>query len=206
MERIRIPSAHACSFALDAGERFTIVDPEGQQVSDVTAFALDDRTERFSSKYTHARVGRLRLSTGDSLYTTRGNPILTITEDDCGTHDILHGPGTSWLLSELEGRDTSVRACHENLIAVLEDRGVSADQLFDVMNVFMKSTVTDQRYVDVRLPESEPGDSIEFEADRPALVGVTACASKSVTNAGAATSIDTVVPETAELATNFDLS
>jgi hypothetical protein len=54
--------------------------------------------------------GRFRLSTGDSLYTTRGDPLLTITADDCGTHDILHGPGTSWLLSELEGRDTSVEA------------------------------------------------------------------------------------------------
>ena len=206
MKNIRIPPAHAVAFELAAGEKFHVIDPEGKQVSDLVAFNREVQVERFSPKYTHAKAGRIRITDGDSLYTTKGNPILTIKRDDCGVHDIVHGPGTSWLLTELEGREDPIRGCHENLFEVLSLWGVDKKELFDVMNIFMKSIISDQIYVDVREPESDPGDTIVFEADMDSIVAVTACASKSITNAGETTHIEVLVPENVNVNKNFDNS
>jgi len=205
MESIRIPPAHAMGFEVTAGQQFHVTDPEGQQVSDLVVFDTERQSERFSSKYTHAQTGRLRITEGDSLYTIHGNPILTIRRDDCGVHDIIHGPGTEWLLVELEDRDEPVQACHENLSEALKPWGIGSVDLFDVMNIFMRSTITDQTYVDVREPDSKPGDTIVFEADRDCVVGLTACASESITNAGEATPIDVSIPEEAEINSNLEV-
>lgn len=202
MKERRIPEKHGISFAVSNGDRFEVTDPEGRQVADLVAFNRHDTFERFSPKYTYRRENKLRPSTGDTLYTTEGNPILRIVDDDCGIHDLLFAPCNHWVVEEYYGQ-TGEGGCRENLADVLGPEGIEEKELQETMNVFMKSTVEGQTHVEIAEPESEPGDTVTFEAEQDAIVGVTACSGESTVNAGETKPIDVRVPEGAILHENF---
>ena len=102
---------------LDAGQRLTVRDPNGGQVSDFFAVATDDPEEWFSSGRTIDYRGGIYVSTGDRLYSNRSRPMATIVEDTCGRHDILLTPGSQQtfdlLYPELEG--AAHPSCFANL-------------------------------------------------------------------------------------------
>ncbi|WP_331232259.1 urea carboxylase-associated family protein [Natronorarus salvus] len=198
----RIPEKQGISFAVDEGERFEVTDPEGEQVADLVAFNRHDVSERFSPKYSYRRNNKLRPTTGDTLYTTEGKPILEFVDDDCGIHDLLYAPCNHWVVGDYYGQ-TGEGGCRENLTEVLEPEGVSERDLQETLNVFMKSTVEDQTHVEIAEPESEPGDTVTFEAKQDTIVGVAACSGESTVNAGDTKPIDIRVPENAILHRNY---
>jgi hypothetical protein len=71
------------------------------------------------------------------------------------------------------------------------------------MNVFMKSTISDQTYIDIRTPQSEPGDTVAFRAEQDAIVGVSSCAGEATVNGGSTNPIDVEVPDGTTVHTNF---
>lgn len=198
----RIPEKHGLSFAVDEGERFDVTDPEGRQVADLVAFRRDDTTERFSPKYTYRRENSLRPSTGDHLYTTEGNEILSIVADDCGVHDLLYAPCNHWVVGEYYGQDGE-GGCRENLADVLEPEGISETELQETLNIFMKSTIEDDSHIEIDEPVSDPGDTITFEAEQDVIVGVAACSGESTVNAGTTQPIDVRVPDGSILHRNY---
>lgn len=198
----RIPEKRGVSFAVEEGQQFDVTDPEGQQVADLVAFNRHDTFERFSPKYTYRRENKLRPSTGDQLYTTEGRPILSIVDDDCGIHDMLYAPCNHWVVGEYYGQ-TGEGGCRENLTEVLEPEGITEKELQETLNVFMKSTVEGQNHIEISEPESEPGDTITFEAAQDTIIGVAACSGESTVNAGGTKPIDVRVPEGSVLQTNF---
>lgn len=196
METTRIPERSGAAFAVDAGASFAVVTPEPRQVADLVAFVRDDPSEAFAQSYTRDLNGKLRISTGDALYTTAGRELLTITDDDCGVHDILFGPCTGWMLTNRptgEGRQDEPGGCRENLALALAAYGLDAP-VPDTMNVFQESTVTDQVYFDVRESPAEAGDAVTFRAERDAVVAVSACSAKGVASGTTLTPIDVRVP------------
>ena len=193
----RIPKQSGAAFAVDRGETFSVTTPEGRQVADLVAFVRDETTECFSQSYTRDLNGRLRITTGDVLYTTAGEPILTITADDCGVHDILFGPCTEWMLTDRiyeEGVQNEPGGCRENLALALDTAGIER-AVPDTMNVFQKSTITDQTYFDVRESPAAPGDTVTFETAQDAVVAVTACSAKGVASGSTLGPIDLHLPD-----------
>lgn len=192
----RIPERSGAAFAVDRGERFSVSTPEGRQVADLVAFVREDPDERFAQSYTRDLNGTLRISTGDVLYTTAGEALLEITADDCGVHDVLFGPCTGWMLTDRpheEGIQDEPGGCRENLALALEAAGVD-ERVPDTMNVFQKSTVTDQSYFDVRESPADPGDAVTFEARKDAVVAVSACSAKGVASGSELGPIDLELP------------
>lgn len=183
-------------FTIERDETVSVTTPTGRQVADLVAFVEADTTERFSQSYTRDLNGQLRITTGNALYTTKGNPILKITDDDCGVHDILFGPCTEWMLTDRaheEGIQNEPGGCRENLALALEVAGIEKP-VPDTMNLFQKSTVTGQTYFDVRESPATPGDTVTFEAVRDAVVAVTACSAKGVASGSTLGPIDLQVP------------
>lgn len=198
----RIPEKRGVSFRVKKGDPFEVIDPKGRQVADLVAFSQENTSERFSSKYTYRRNHKVRVSTDDTLFTTEGRPILTIGHDDCGIHDLLYAPCNEWVLEDYYDQENE-NGCRENLTEALEPEGISEELVHSTLNIFMKSTVAEQTYVDIREPVSEPGDMVEFQAEQDAIVAVSACAGESVVNAGETKPIDLRVPDGTELNTNF---
>lgn len=197
METHRIPPKSGSTFAVDAGETFEVVTPESRQVADLVAFVRDDPAETFAQSYTRDCNGKLRISTGDALYTTAGEKLLTITEDDCGVHDIMFGPCTDWMLTDRptgEGYQNEPGGCRENLSLALDAYGLDVS-VPDTMNVFQHSTVTDQVYFDVRESPAKAGDAVTFRAERDAIVAVSACSAKGVASGTTLTPIDLRTPD-----------
>jgi hypothetical protein len=192
----RIPAKGYASFHVERGDRFAVIDPEGEQIADLIAFNAEDHAEKLSTEYTltPGRAGRVRLSTGDSLYTQRGRPILTITADTCGVHDMLFPPCASWIVEQRHGQ-SGEPGCRENLTRAVEPEGLGERDLPSTFNVFMKTTVTDQEYIDIRVPESEPGDRVEFRADEDAFVAISACPSEGKANGRNPTPLDLELPD-----------
>jgi uncharacterized protein YcgI (DUF1989 family) len=196
VETHRIPPKSGSAFAVDAGETFEVVTPESRQVADLVAFVRDDPAEAFAQSYTRDCNGKLRISTGDALYTTAGEELLTITDDDCGVHDIMFGPCTDWMLTDRptgDGYQNEPGGCRENLALALDAHGLDAS-VPDTMNLFQHSTVTDQVYFDVRESPAEAGDAVTFRAERDAIVAVSACSAKGVASGTTLTPIDLRTP------------
>ena len=80
------------AFLLDKGERLTVIDPQGEQVADLLAYAREDVREVISSGRTLDYASRIYLTTGDKLYSNRSRVLLEIEEDTVGRHDFLLTP------------------------------------------------------------------------------------------------------------------
>ena len=80
------------AFTLARGQLLRVIDPRGEQVSDLTAFAADDKREWLSSGRTIDYANTIYLTTGHVLYSNRSRPMFTITGADVGRHDFLLTP------------------------------------------------------------------------------------------------------------------
>src|SRR5581483_11711450 len=88
--RRRIEPQSGVGFELRAGERLRVIDPLGEQVSDLTAFNLDGHREWLSSGRTFDYNNTVYLTAGHRLYSNRSRVMMTIVEDTVGRHDFLY--------------------------------------------------------------------------------------------------------------------
>ncbi|HEY0081261.1 MAG TPA: urea carboxylase-associated family protein, partial [Pyrinomonadaceae bacterium] len=68
-------------FLMGRGQLLKIIDPQGEQVSDLTAFGQDDKSEWLSSGRTIDYANTIYLTTGHLLYSNRSRPMFSIVED-----------------------------------------------------------------------------------------------------------------------------
>lgn len=165
------------------GQVLRVIDPEGEQVSDVTAFAAEDTREWLSAGRTIDYAETVLVTTGDVLYSDRSRAMFTIVEDTCGRHDLLLAPcslETFRIIHKVEGYHPS---CLDNLATGLEEFGIGKDAITDTLNVFMRVEVAPNGKVSVEAPTSKAGDHTDLRAEMDLVVGVTACSSP-LTNAG----------------------
>jgi len=184
----RLSPQTGTAFTMQPGEYLEIVDPTGAQVADVTAFASDDRGERFSAGRTLDYNETLTPTTGHLLYSNRSRPLLRIMHDDVGCHDVLLAPCSERMFELLRGVSKHP-SCHGNLTHALEPFGINADDIDATFNAFMNVAVTPGRRIEISAPPSRAGDRIVFRAEREIIVGITACSSEH-TNGGVCKPID----------------
>ena len=147
MSQAKIERIAPCSgraLELDAGDELVVIDPMGQQVSDLTAFARDDLAEYLSSGRSIDYASKLWLGTGDVLYSNRSRPMFTIIEDTCGRHDFTLTPCSRRMFELLYGEAEGRPGCEGNLAAALEPYGIGIDRIPVAFNIFMNVTVDGQ--------------------------------------------------------------
>ena len=76
---------------ISKGQTFRVLDLEGNQAADTLFYNADDPSERYAADITVRNQNALYLTTGTTLMSTEGNPLLTITADTCGNHDTVGG-------------------------------------------------------------------------------------------------------------------
>lgn len=174
-----VPPASGKAWSVPAGALIRVVDPYGGQTGDVFAVAADDPSDGQSNGRTFDITENLRLTTGSVLYSRRARPLLTITEDEVGTHDFLWAPCTQYGA----GSPGPVPRCLENLTEVLGAHGVPATTITTTLNIFMNVAISEAGRLEIIAPVSKPGQGMTFRAERDLIIGITACASASA-NAG----------------------
>jgi uncharacterized protein YcgI (DUF1989 family) len=164
------------AFVLKRGQTLTVIDPEGQQVADLTAFAAADTGEVLSSGRTLDYASKIYLSTGDLLYSNRSNVMFEIMEDNVGRHDFLLAPCSAEMFRKLYGHTEPHRGCFGNLRAALAPYGIDGDRIPTAFNVFMNVPVNGETgTLTVEPPLSKAGDKTRFKAHMDLIVGLTAC-------------------------------
>jgi uncharacterized protein YcgI (DUF1989 family) len=177
-----IPPRSGVAFRLTKGQRLRVIDPRGEQVSDLLAFNADDAGEVISSGRSLDYAGKIYLTTGDPIYSNRSNVMLRIMEDTVGRHDFLLTPCSKDTFRIIYGEEHPHRGCFGNLAEALRPYGVGPDQIPTAFNVFMNVTIDGEGRLAVEPPLSRPGDHIVLEAEQDLIVALTACSAPQSNN------------------------
>jgi uncharacterized protein YcgI (DUF1989 family) len=180
--RQRIEPQTGTAFELRRGQLLRVIDPFGEQVSDLIAFGRDDRAEWLSSGRTIDYNNTIFFTSGHALYSNRSRVMLTIGQDMVGRHDFLYtpcSPETFTLLYQHEGPHPS---CFENLSRCLAPFGIPPDGIPTTFNIFMNVAVAADGGLAVLPPRSKPGDYVELRAEIDLIVGLTACSAEMSNN------------------------
>jgi uncharacterized protein len=182
MIRQRIEPQSGRAFELRRGQLLRVIDPYGEQVSDLAAFGRDHRVEWLSSGRTIDYNNTIFFTSGHALYSNRSRVMLTIGCDTVGRHDFLYTPCSQETFTLLYKHDGSHPSCFENLSRCLTDFGVPPDNIPTTFNIFMNVEVASDGGLAVRPPRSKPGDYIELRAEMDLIVGLTACSAEMSNN------------------------
>jgi uncharacterized protein YcgI (DUF1989 family) len=178
-----IPPRSGVSLKLAKGQVLTVIDPEGEQVSDLIAYNAADKEEYLSSGRSIDYASRIFLTTKDVLYSNRSNPMLTIVRDDVGRHDFSLTPCSKEMFRIIYGDEHPHHGCQGNLERAVAPYGISPDRIPIAFNVFMHVDVNSKTgEIRVLPPLSKPGDSTSFRAEMDLIVALTACSAGQSNN------------------------
>jgi uncharacterized protein YcgI (DUF1989 family) len=178
------------SVRLSKGDTVRVIDPEGQQVADVWAFAIAGETvDWLSASQTRDITERLFPKVGESFYSERGEPLLTLAEDNSPCpHDMLF-PACNPRLYERAGYPNHPN-CRDNLLTELRVAGIEVTTVPDPVNLFQRSEPQADGRLEVLASNNPPGGNVLLRADADVLLVVTACSvDHHPTNGGRCTGI-----------------
>ncbi|MEO7455884.1 MAG: urea carboxylase-associated family protein [Gemmatimonadaceae bacterium] len=177
-----LPPQTGTALKVARGQLLRIIDPLGEQVSDLTAFAANDTREWLSSGRTIDYANTIYLTTGHVLYSNRSRPMWTIVADTVGRHDFLLTPCSPETFTIIYGTTGHHPSCFENLATNLAPFGIEPDTIPTTLNVFMNVVVLPTGELDILPPTSKAGDYLLLRAEMDMIVGVTACSAELSNN------------------------
>ncbi len=169
-------------FLLQKGQYLRVIDPQGEQVSDLMAFAQADKSEWLSSGRSIDYNNTIYLTTGHILYSNKSNPMFTILEDKVGRHDFLLTPCSPEMFKKLYSYEGYHPSCFENLAKNLAPFGIQENTIPTTFNIFMNVLVLPNGELRIDPPPSRPGDYILLRAEMDLIVGLTACSAEMSNN------------------------
>jgi uncharacterized protein YcgI (DUF1989 family) len=178
----RIAPQSGAGFQLSRRQVLRIVDPEGEQVSDLFAFAAGDPRCYLSSGRSLDYAGKLYLTTGDKLYSNDSRVMFTILKDTVGRHDFTLTPCSQRMFEFLYRHQGHHPSCHENLCNAFDRFGIEPHQIHTTFNVFMNVWFDPAGKMTVDVPRSRAGDFIELRAEMDMWCGLTACSAEGSNN------------------------
>ena len=184
VQTYHLPPQTGIGFRMKRGQILRIIDPQGEQVSDLTTFVDgSEGREWLSSGRSIDYADSIYLTTGDILYSNDSRPMLTITRDDVGRHDFLLTPCSPETFQIIYKNFDYHPSCFENLWRNLAPFGIAPHQIPTTLNVFMNVLVDAQTgKLTIGPPLSKPGDLFEVRAEADLIVGVTACSAEKSNN------------------------
>jgi uncharacterized protein YcgI (DUF1989 family) len=171
---ILVPAREARGVRVAAGNRFRVVDLEGQQVVDLFAFVEEDVSEYASAEHTRIWVNRLFPRVGEEFVTNQRRPILILERDDSpGVHDMLCA-ACDPIRYRLLGAEQHA-SCQENLKRVMADFGHDEIEIPQPINLFMSVKVEPDGSLTWGPAPTKAGDDVVFRAGLDAIVIASAC-------------------------------
>jgi uncharacterized protein YcgI (DUF1989 family) len=180
--RVHLEPQTGTALEIRRGQLLKIIDPAGEQVSDLISFGAADRAEWLSSGRTIDYANTIYLTTGHILYSNRSRPMWRIVEDTVGRHDFLLtpcSPETFEIIYKTNGHHPS---CFENLARSLGPYDIAPDSIPTTLNVFMNVELSPSGELQILAPRSRAGDHLLLEAEMDMIVGVTACSAELSNN------------------------
>jgi urea carboxylase-associated protein 1 len=177
-----VPAGEPWMGIVRRGQRFRIVDLEGNQAVDTLFFNAEDTAEHYSAQNTIQSQRRIYLTTGTVLVSNRGRPMLRIVDDTCGRHDTLGGACSSesnTVRYALEKR--YMHSCRDSFLLALarhsgqHSGGMTKRDLPSNINFFMNVPVTPEGGLRFADGISAAGRHVELTALMDTLVLISNC-------------------------------
>ena len=182
IDRYHLKPQTGVGITVEKGQFLKIIDPRGEQVSDLTAFAKENTAEWLSSGRTIDYANTIYLSTGHTLFSNRSRPMFSIVEDTVGRHDFLLTPCSQETFQIIYDYHDYHPSCFENLHTNLAQFGITPDMIPTTLNIFMNVIVLETGELRIDPPPSKAGDYIILKAEMDLFVGVTACSAEKSNN------------------------
>src|SRR3954454_8454858 len=182
MSQGRLEPQTGTALELNRGQTLRVIDIEGEQVADLTAFNRDDNAEWLSSGRSIDYANTVYLTTGHTLYSNRSRPMFTILADDVGRHDFLLTPCSRATFEIIYKNTEPHPSCFENLWRNLAEFGIAPDAIPTTFNIFMNVEVAGDGTLTIKPPSSMAGDSMTLRAEIDLIVGLTACSAEMSNN------------------------
>lgn len=175
MRELMIDKQTRQAVKINRGEKFSVIDIEGQQVANLFAVNASAFNEFFSAPVTIDCKESLFFSTGDILYSNKYLPMLTIIEDDVGVHDMMIPSCRLETYQHFYNVNHHHSNCFDNLNDSLKTYGISHFHSIQPLNIFMNTTITQDKKIIIEPPVSKAGSKITFNAEMNLIVGISAC-------------------------------
>lgn len=182
IQKENIPPQSGAAFKIKKGQFLKVIDPEGEQVSDLVCFSAADKYEWLSSGKTLDYCSTLLITKGHHLYSNRSNIMMEILEDTNGRNDFLLAPCSPETFKIIYGKKQYHPSCFENLHTHLSKYGIKSDDIPVAFNIFMNVQFQPSGALSVEPPLSKAGDYILFGAGMDLIVGLTACSAEQSNN------------------------
>ncbi|NJY62146.1 urea carboxylase-associated family protein [Salinimicrobium sp. CDJ15-81-2] len=170
------------AFRLQKGQKLKVIDPQGEQVSDMVLFNAEDPREKISSGKTLDFEESILITKGDWLWSNRSNKMMKILEDTNGRNDFLLAPCSPETFKIMYNNPDYHPSCFENLYTNLAPYGIEPDDVPTAFNIFMNVQFDKNGKLSVDPPMSKAGDHILFEAEMDLIVALTACSAEDSNN------------------------
>lgn len=177
-----IEKQSGAAFKLRKGQKLKVIDPQGEQVSDMVLFNSEDIREKISSGKTLDFEESILITKGDWLWSNRSNKMMKILEDTNGRNDFLLAPCSPETFKIMYNNPDYHPSCFENLYTNLAPFGIEPDDVPTAFNIFMNVQFDEQGKLSVDPPLSKAGDYVLFEAQMDLIVGLTACSAEDSNN------------------------
>lgn len=173
-----IEKQSGAAFQMKKGQKLKVIDPKGQQVSDMVLFNAVDKREKISSGKTLDFEENILITKGDFLWSNRSNKMMKILEDTNGRNDFLLAPCSPETFKIMYDNQDYHPSCFENLYTNLAKFGIEPDDIPTAFNIFMNVQFSEDGKLSVDPPLSQAGDYLLFEAQMDLIVGLTACSAE----------------------------
>lgn len=118
-------AAHGIAFQVSKGERFRIVDVEGEQIVDFAAWVQDTNlVEKLSMAYTRYHLSGATPAVGECLWSNKDEPLLRITKDTVRVHDMTFMSCFPELYEKMGLKNH--RSCAGNIAEVMKPYGMNS--------------------------------------------------------------------------------
>ncbi|QYA24535.1 urea carboxylase-associated family protein [Gramella sp. MT6] len=173
-----IEKQSGAAFKMKKGQLLKVVDPLGEQVSDMVIFNAEDVREKISSGKTLDFEESILITKGNYIWSNRSNKMMEILEDTNGRNDFLLAPCSPETF-KIMYRDSQYHpSCFENLHTNLAKYNIEPDDIPTAFNIFMNVQFDTFGRITVKPPLSKAGDYVLFEAKMDLIVGLTACSAE----------------------------
>lgn len=170
------------AFKLKKGDFLKVIDPQGEQVSDMVLFNAEDKREKLSSGKTLDFENTILITKGHYLWSNRSQKMMEILEDTNGRNDFLLAPCSPETFQIIYNEHSYHPSCFENLYTNLEKFGIEPDDIPTAFNIFMNVQFSPEGILKVDPPMSKAGDFMLFQAQIDLIVGLTACSAEQSNN------------------------
>lgn len=159
-----------------------VIDPLGEQVSDMVLFNANDIREKLSSGKTMDFEETILITKGNHLWSNRSRKMMKILEDTNGRNDFLLAPCSPETFQIMYNNPDYHPSCFENLYTSLAPYDIKPDDVPTAFNIFMNVQFSQDGKLSVDPPLSKAGDYVLFEAEIDLIVALTACSAEDSNN------------------------